>query len=56
MATWFSILYAFYFLRSEKSTETVYGVLYAWFTLLTLQWIYPWAALTVRRNRWMTRG
>jgi len=55
-ATLFSILYAGYFLRSERSTESIYGILYAWFALFTLPWIYPWALLTVRRNRWMTRG
>jgi hyaluronan synthase len=56
MATVFSLLYAVYFLRSEKSTETIYGVLYAWFAMLTLQWIYPVALFTVHKNRWMTRG
>jgi hyaluronan synthase len=41
--------------RSERSLEACWGVLYAIFSLLTLQWIYPVAAFTVRSNRWLTR-
>jgi hypothetical protein len=41
--------------RSERSLEASWGVLYAIFSLLTLQWIYPVAAFTVRSNRWLTR-
>lgn len=41
--------------RAEHSLEASWGVLYALFSLLTLQWIYPVAALTVRSNRWLTR-
>ncbi|NUN12201.1 MAG: glycosyltransferase family 2 protein [Myxococcales bacterium] len=55
-ATLVALLYVVYFLRSERSTESLYGILYSWFALLTLQWIYPWAGLTVSKNRWMTRG
>ncbi len=40
---------------SERTLEASWGVLYAVFSLLTLQWIYPVAALTVRSNRWLTR-
>lgn len=43
-------------LRSERGTESIYGILYGWFSLLTLQWIYPYACLTVHRNQWLTRG
>ena len=48
-------LYALYYLRFERSSEALYGVLYAYFSLLALQWIQPWATLTVRSNRWLTR-
>lgn len=43
------------YLRSERSFDAVYAMAYAGFALLTLQWIYPVAALTVRRARWLTR-
>jgi hyaluronan synthase len=51
-----ALVYGLVSLRSERGTESVYGILYAWMTLLTMHWIYPWAALTVRRNQWLTRG
>lgn len=41
--------------RSERSLEGAWAVAYAVFSLLTLQWVYPLAALTVRSNRWLTR-
>jgi hyaluronan synthase len=56
VATIVSAIYALFFLRSEKSTESIYGVIYGWFALLTLQWIYPVAAATVSQNNWMTRN
>ena len=48
-------LYAAYYLRFERSTDVLYGVLYAYYSFLTLQWIYPYAFATVRRNGWLTR-
>ena len=44
-----------YFLRSERSLEFLYGVLYAYFSAITLFWLYPYAVLTVRARSWMTR-
>lgn len=49
-------IYALLYLRSDWSSEMLYGVLYAWFALFALPWVQPWATLTVRSNRWMTRG
>jgi hyaluronan synthase len=46
---------ALYYLRIERSLRFLYGVLYAVFSLLLLQWILPWALLTVRDERWGTR-
>jgi len=46
---------ALYYLRVERSFRFLYGVLYAVFSLLLLQWILPWALLTVRDDRWGTR-
>ena len=49
-------IYALITLRTERGTESVLGILYGWMALLTMQWIYPWAALTVHHNRWLTRA
>ena len=50
-----STFYMLYFLKSERSWDFVYGVLYAYFSFLTLLWIFPYAALTVRARSWLTR-
>lgn len=44
-----------YTLRSERSTDFLYGIGYALFAFLCLQWIYPYSLVTVRNGRWMTR-
>ncbi|MBX3232710.1 MAG: glycosyltransferase [Labilithrix sp.] len=46
---------ALYYLRIERSARFLYGVLYAIYSVLLLQWILPWALLTVRDERWGTR-
>ncbi|MEI9937297.1 MAG: glycosyltransferase [Pseudomonadota bacterium] len=46
---------ALYYLRIEKSFRFLYGVAYAVYSVLCLQWILPWALLTVRDERWGTR-
>ena len=46
---------AAYYLRIERSFRFVYGLLYAICSVLLLQWILPWALLTVRDERWGTR-
>jgi hyaluronan synthase len=50
-----SIVYTLYYLRSERSWDFVYGVLYAYFSFFALTWIFPYAALTVRARGWLTR-
>ena len=55
-ATAGAALYALVFLRSERSTESLFAITYTWFALLALFWIQPLATLTVRKNGWMTRG
>lgn len=48
-------LYALYYLRSERSWDFVYGIVYAYFSFLTLFWVFPYALLTLRQRSWMTR-
>ncbi len=50
-----AIFSAAYYLRFERSFRWVYGVAYAAFSVLMLQWILPWALVTVRDERWGTR-
>lgn len=50
-----STLYVMYYLRSERSWDFVFGILYAYFSFFALTWIFPYAALTVRARGWLTR-
>lgn len=44
-----------YYLRFERGFQWLYGVLYALYSFIFLQWILPWAIVTVRDERWGTR-
>ncbi len=50
-----SFFYMLYYLKSERSWEFVYGILYSYFSIFALSWIFPVAALTVRAKGWLTR-
>jgi hyaluronan synthase len=50
-----AVFTALYYLRVERSSRFLYGALYAVYSLFLLQWILPWALLTVRDERWGTR-
>ena len=50
-----STVYVLYYLRSERSWDFVFGVLYAYFSFFALTWIFPYAALTIRARGWLTR-
>lgn len=50
-----STVYVLYYLRSERSWDFVYGILYAYFSFFALTWIFPYAAFTLRARGWLTR-
>ncbi len=50
-----SAVYVLYYLRSERSWDVVFGVLYAYYSFFALTWIFPYAALTLRARGWLTR-
>ncbi len=50
-----SLFNMLYYLRSERSGDFLYGVLYAYFSLFALFWTFPYAVLTVRARGWLTR-
>jgi hyaluronan synthase len=56
VTTGIALIYGLVFLRSERSWDACLALLYAWFALLALPWVQPFATLTVRRNGWMTRA
>ncbi|OPX20214.1 MAG: hypothetical protein BZ151_05210 [Desulfobacca sp. 4484_104] len=50
-----SLIYMIHYIWLERDLEFVYGVIYGYFAFFLLQWIYPYAFLTVRDRRWLTR-
>ena len=50
-----SLFNMLYYLRSERSLDFLYGVLYAYFYSFALFWIFPYALATVRARSWLTR-
>ena len=50
-----SFLLTFYYLRSERDADFVYGVVYSFYAFLFLRWVKPYAFLTLRDGRWLTR-
>ena len=47
--------YSLFYLRSERSWDAIYSVIYAYYSLVALSWIFPWALATVRAKAWLTR-
>ena len=50
-----SLIYSLFYLRSERSFNVLYGVLFEYFSFFCLFWIFPWAVLTARVRGWLTR-
>lgn len=50
-----SLLATLYYLRQERDLDFLYGVLYSFYAFLFLRWIKPYAFLTLRDGRWLTR-
>ena len=52
LTSWFGLVY---YLWLERDLEFVYGIIYSYYAFFLFQWIYPYAFLTVRDRRWLTR-
>ncbi len=50
-----AVVQSLWILRSSRVADFVYGVQYALFAFIGLQWIFPYSLLTVRDGRWLTR-
>jgi len=50
-----SLIYMLYYIILERDLEFVYGIIYSYYAFFLLQWIYPYAFLTVRNRHWLTR-
>ncbi len=50
-----SSILTFHYLWREKDMDFVYGILYSYYAFFLLKWIRPYAFLTLRNGRWLTR-
>ena len=50
-----SAVYMIYYVVLERDLDFIYGVIYSYYAFFLLQWIYPYAFLTVRNRHWLTR-
>jgi hyaluronan synthase len=50
-----TLIYMYYYLHHQRDMEFIYGILYSYFAFTALIWVQPWAFLTVRNDRWLTR-
>jgi hyaluronan synthase len=50
-----ALVQSLYCLRTERGTDFLYGVGYAFVAFVGLQWVFPYSCLTLRNGRWLTR-
>lgn len=50
-----SFILTVYYLKTERDMDFVYGVLYAFYAFFFVKWVRPYALLTLRNGRWLTR-
>jgi hyaluronan synthase len=51
----FTLVWMYYYIQQERDLDFVYGILYSYFAFFFLNWVQPWAFITVRNDRWLTR-
>jgi hyaluronan synthase len=50
-----TLVYMYYYIHQERDGEYVYGILYAYFAFFALYWVQPYALITLKNDRWLTR-
>jgi hyaluronan synthase len=50
-----TLMYMYYYIHQERDGEFIYGILYSYFAFLALNWVQPYAFLTLKNDRWLTR-
>ncbi|MBN1390090.1 MAG: glycosyltransferase [Candidatus Thermoplasmatota archaeon] len=49
------MIYMYFYIRSERNWQFVYGLAYAFFFMTILIWILPYAMITIGKTSWGTR-
>ncbi len=50
-----SFILTFHYVYREKDMDFVYGILYSYYFFFLMKWVRPYAFLTLRDGRWLTR-
>lgn len=50
-----TLFYMYYYYTQERDWEFIYGIIYSYFAFFALNWVQPYAFLTLRNDRWLTR-
>jgi hyaluronan synthase len=50
-----TLVYMYYYLHHQRDMDFIYGIIYSYFAFTALIWVQPWAFLTIRNDRWLTR-
>jgi hyaluronan synthase len=50
-----TLFYMYYYYTQERDWEFIYGIIYSYFAFFALNWVQPYAFLTLRNSRWLTR-
>jgi len=48
-------VYMMLYIKFEKNTDFVYGLLYSYLHVFFLMWTIPYAIITFKNNSWLTR-
>jgi hyaluronan synthase len=51
----FTLIWMYYYIHQERDMDFIYGIIYSYFAFFFLNWVQPWAFITVRNDRWLTR-
>ncbi|OGL38367.1 MAG: hypothetical protein A2042_10130 [Candidatus Schekmanbacteria bacterium GWA2_38_11] len=49
------LVYMLFYIRFEKNSDFVYGIIYAFLHVFFLMWTIPYAFITFKNNSWLTR-
>ena len=50
-----TLIWMYHYIHQERDMDFIYGIIYSYFAFFALNWVQPWAFLTVRNDRWLTR-
>jgi hyaluronan synthase len=50
-----TMVYMFYYIYQERDLDFIYGILYSYFAFFFLNWVQPYAFITLKNDRWLTR-